>query len=151
LGLTGLYSAYSNGEAQDSLTSTLAANAQFGHFARNWLDYTALNAVYSQAVRGNESPFLFDRIEDTRVLSLGLRQQVYGPIRFGIQTSLGLDEGKQLSTDYTLEWSRRAYGVEFRYNPILELGSVSLRISDFLWNGGSRPFNTEFNAEGETP
>ncbi|NJM58257.1 MAG: DUF3769 domain-containing protein [Synechococcales cyanobacterium RU_4_20] len=57
LGLTGLYSAYSNGEAQDSLTSTLALNAQFGHFARNWLDYTALNAVYSQAVRGDASPF----------------------------------------------------------------------------------------------
>ncbi len=148
LGLTGLYSAYGNGDTQQSITSTLGVSGQLGHFARNWLDYTSFNAVYSQAVRGQESPFEFDRIQDTRVLSLGVKQQIYGPMRFGFQTSLSLDEGEQFSTDYTLEWSRRAYGVELRYNPILELGSVSLRISDFLWNGGSRPFNT--NQRDET-
>ncbi len=77
-GITGLYSAYGNGETQESLTTTLGLNGEFGHFSKKWLDYTAVNVVYSQAIRGDESPFQFDRIADTQVLSLGLRQQVYG-------------------------------------------------------------------------
>ncbi|NJN32539.1 MAG: DUF3769 domain-containing protein [Synechococcales cyanobacterium RM1_1_8] len=140
LGLTGLYSGYSNGESQPSLTTTLSLNGQVGHFAKNWLDFTSWNVTYSQAIRGDASPFQFDRIEDTRVLGFGLRQQVYGPIRFGLQSSLNLDTGERFSTDYTLEYSRRAYGVELRYNPVLELGSVTLRISDFNWLGGTDPF-----------
>ncbi len=140
VGLTGLYSGYSSGDSQDSLTTTLSFNGQLGHFSKNWLDYTGWNLTYSQALRGEESPFSFDRIEDTRVLFFGLRQQLYGPVRLGFQSSLSLQTGERFSTDYLLEYSRRAYGVELRYNPVLELGSVMLRISDFNWLGGTDPF-----------
>ena len=140
VGLTGLYSGYSNGESQDSVTTTLSFAGQVGHFSKDWLDYTGWNLTYSQAIRGDQSPFTFDRIEDTRVLSFGLRQQLYGPVRVGLQSSISLQTGERFSTDYLLEYSRRAYGVELRYNPILELGSVTLRISDFNWSGGTDPF-----------
>jgi len=58
-----------------------------------------------------------------------------------VQTSLNLDTGERISTDFTLEYSRRTYGIALRYNPELELGSLSLRISDFNWAGGSDPFS----------
>ncbi len=141
ISLTGLYSGYSNGDSQDSITTTLGFNGQVGHFSKDWLDYTGWNLTYSQALRGDESPFTFDRVEDTRVLSFGLRQQLYGPIRVGLQSSISLQTGERFSTDYLLEYSRRAYGVELRYNPVLELGSVTLRISDFNWLGGTDPFS----------
>ncbi|MEY3404456.1 MAG: LPS-assembly protein LptD, partial [Cyanobacteriota bacterium] len=51
-----------------------------------------------------------------------------------------LDTSKEISTDYTLEYSRRTYGITLRYNPVLQLGGFSIRISDFNWTGGTDPF-----------
>lgn len=84
---------------------------------------------------------MFDRAADTKILSVGLTQQIYGPFRLGIQTAINLDTGESLSTDYTLEYSRRTYGIILRYNPVQELGSIGLRISDFNWFGGTDPFS----------
>jgi hypothetical protein len=91
--------------------------------------------------QGNRSPFLFDRIADTSVLSAGITQQIYGPFRLGIQTSLNLNTGREISTDYLLEYSRRAYNIQLRYNPAQQLGSISLRISDFNWTGNPGVFD----------
>jgi len=74
-------------------------------------------------------------------LSVGVTQQIYGPFRLGVQTSINVNTGRDLSTDYVLEYSRRTYGVVLRYNPTLELGSLTLRISDFNWVGGTDPFS----------
>ena len=134
-GITGVGSFYSNGEVQSSLNATVGLQGQLGHFSRSYLDYTGFNLFYSQAIRGDESPFLFNRIADTRTLGAGLTQHLYGPILFGFQTSWNLDSGEIISTDYTLEYSRRSYNITLRYNPVLQLGSISLRINDFNWNG----------------
>jgi hypothetical protein len=83
---------------------------------------------------------LFDRYVDTQIVTLGITQQIYGPIRFGIQSSYSLTAGKEISTDYFIEYSRRTYNILIRYNPILELGSINLRISDFNWNGNPGRF-----------
>jgi len=45
-----------------------------------------------------------------------------GPFRLGVQASLNLDTGELYNTDFTLEYSRRTYGIALRYNPDL-LGS----------------------------
>ncbi|MEM7760916.1 MAG: DUF3769 domain-containing protein, partial [Cyanobacteria bacterium P01_A01_bin.40] len=76
-----------------------------------------------------------------QILSLGITQQIYGPFRAGFQTSLDLEDGDTISTDYLLEYSRRTHNVILRYNPELEIGSFSLRISDFNWQGNPRPFS----------
>lgn len=141
VGVTGTSSHYSNGDNQTSLTGTVGLLGQFGHFSRPFLDYTAFNISYSQSLINGISPFIFDRVADTRVLSAGLTQQIYGPFRIGVQAVINLDTGQQISTDYILEYSRRTYGITLRYNPQLELGSLSLRISDFNWVGGSDPFS----------
>jgi hypothetical protein len=133
--VTGVVSAYSSGDSQQSLTGSIGLNGQVGHFSRPYLDYTGFNLSYSQLLRGGESPFLFDRDVDTSVISAGITQQIYGPFRFGFQTSISLDNKQEISTDYFLEYSRRTYNILLRYNPVLQLGSLSLRISDFNWTG----------------
>ncbi len=140
-GITGISSFYTTGNTQATLTGSVSLQAQFGQFSRPAFDYTGLNIGYSQTLRSGDSPFLFDRAVDNRVLSGGILQQIYGPVRFGVQTSINLDTSREISTDYILDYSRRAYGVTLRYNPTLQLGSINLRISDFNWTGRTEPFD----------
>ncbi|MGK7934753.1 MAG: DUF3769 domain-containing protein [Xenococcaceae cyanobacterium] len=139
--LTGVSSFYSNGDRQQSLRASIGIQGQLGHFSRSYLDYTGFNLTYFQGFLDDESPFLFDRFVDEQVISLGISQQIYGPIRFGIRTSLNLDESNEISTDYVLEYSRRTHNISLRYNPVLKLGSISLRISDFNFRGDPEPFD----------
>jgi hypothetical protein len=140
-GLTGTTSYYTNGDNQSTLIGTIGLEGQIGHFSRSFLDYTAFNVSYSQGLDSGESPFLFDRAVDTRTLSAGITQQIYGPFTFGVQTSVNLDTGEYTSTDFILQYSRRTYGITLRYNPELELGGISFRLSDFNWTGGTNPFS----------
>ncbi len=140
-GIRGTTSYYTNGDNQTTLTGRVGLVGQVGHFSRPFLDYTAFNVIYSQGINSGLSPFLFDRSVDNRVLSAGISQQIYGPFRLGFQTSVNLDTGEESSTDYILEYSRRTYGLTLRYNPVLELGGISIRISDFNWAGGTDPFS----------
>jgi hypothetical protein len=139
-GVTGTTSFYTSGDNQNSLFGTIGLEGQLGHFSRSFFDYTAFNVSYSQGLNSGESPFLFDRVVDTKILNVGITQQIYGPFRLGFQTSVNLDTGESRSTDYILEYSRRTYGITLRYNPVLELGGISFRISDFNWTGGTDPF-----------
>ena len=135
LGLTGVLGQYSNGERQQSLRGSVSLGGQFGNFSRPFLDYTAFNVTYSQSLRAGESPFFFDRDVDRRTIDLNFTQQIYGPFRFGFRTSFNLDTDERISTDYILEYSRRTYNISFRFNPVLEIGSLSLQFSDFNWSG----------------
>ncbi len=138
--LRGIVNAYTNGDTQQNLVVTAGLSGQFGHFARDFLDYTAFNISYIQYIGSGQSPFLFDRTVDNRILSFGVTQQLYGPIRIGFQTSINLDTSNQISTDYILEYSRRTYAIVLRYNPVLALGAIGIRISDFNWTGGTDTF-----------
>ncbi|MBH8566051.1 DUF3769 domain-containing protein [Nostoc sp. CENA67] len=140
-GITGTTSYYTSGDNQSTLTGRVGLIGQIGNFSRPFLDYTAFNIIYSQGLNSGLSPFLFDRSVDNRVLSAGISQQLYGPFRLGFQTSINLDTGEQSSTDYFVEYTRRTYGITLRYNPVLELGGFSIRISDFNWTGGTDPFS----------
>jgi len=139
--LQGVVSGYSNGDSQQNLFATVSLYGQFGHFSRPYFDYSAFSVSYTQAIGGGESPFLFDRAVDNRVLSGSFIQQIYGPILFGVQASINLDSRDAISTDYLLEYSRRTHDIVLRYNPVLSIGSVTLRISDFNWTGGTTPFD----------
>ena len=124
---------YSNGANQAVLYGTLGLAAEVGHFAKDFLDYTGLTLSYTQAVASGKSPFLFDRVADTRSLTAGIVQQIYGPLRFGIQQSWSLDSGTLFDSVYSLEYARRTYSVVVRYNPNQGLGEFLIRISDFNW------------------
>jgi hypothetical protein len=139
--LTGVNSIYENEEGQRSLGGSISLEGQIGQFSDAVLDYTAFNIGLTQIVLNGESPFQFDRIIDTSVLSLGLMQQVYGPFRVGFQTAINIEDNEAISTDYFLEYSRRTYRVVLRYNPKVQLGSLNFQVFDFNWFGSPDPFD----------
>ncbi|MFZ9739878.1 MAG: DUF3769 domain-containing protein, partial [Prochlorotrichaceae cyanobacterium] len=141
LGARGIYGLYSNGDSQEALIGSVGLYGNFGHFSRPWFDYTQVTLAYSQALRGQQSPFTFDRIQDSQVLTLGFTQQLYGPIRLGADTSLNLVTGEEISTNYRVEYSRRAFSANLSYNPVLGVGALQFRINDFAWNGLSEPID----------
>jgi lipopolysaccharide export system protein LptA len=135
-GIRSALSSYSNGDSQSSIGYNVGIQGQIGNFSKESFDYTGFNLNYFQQIRGNNSsPFLFDRVADDRLLSAGISQQISGPLRAGIQASVNLDTGRQVSTDYYLEYSRRTYNFIIRYNPTLQLGSIGFRLNDFNWDG----------------
>jgi lipopolysaccharide export system protein LptA len=137
--ITGVLTGYSNGDNQNSFSGSIGLQGQFGHFSRQYLDYTGFNVTYSQLFPSGESPFLFDRVVDTKVLEAGITQQISGPFLAGFQTSINLNDGDPISTDYFLEYRRRTYNIRLRYNPVLDIGSISFRINDFNWEGNPEP------------
>ncbi len=141
-GIRTTFTRYSSGDSQNSLLADVALEAQLGHLSRNFGDYTRLLLGYSQSFIGEAtSPFLFDREVDRNVVSLGIAQQLYGPIIVGFETAFSIESGDAVSTIYSLEYSRRTYGVLLRYNATQETGSVGLRLSNFNWIGGTDPFD----------
>jgi hypothetical protein len=134
-GLRGSVAGYSSGDNISSVGYNIGIEGQIGNFTRSSFDYTGFNLNYFQRFQGTQSPFLFDRIVDNRILSAGILQQVSGPFRLGIQSSINLDTGKQISTDYYLEYSRRTYNAILRYNPTLQLITIGFRLNDFNWDG----------------
>ncbi|MEG4205234.1 DUF3769 domain-containing protein [Microcoleus sp. Pol7_A1] len=141
LGVRGVGTYYSSGDRQNSIAPSVGIQGQFGHFSRPFLDYTGFNVTYTQVGRDGISPFLFDRLVDLRVLSFGLVQQVYGGFRVGFQSAINLESGEAISTNYTVEYSRRSYAIILRFNPERQVGSLTFRISDFNWNGTPQPFS----------
>ncbi|MGK7939139.1 MAG: DUF3769 domain-containing protein [Crocosphaera sp.] len=140
-GVTGVTSLYGNGDSQPSVSGTIGLSGQIGNFSKPFLDYTGFNLVFSQALRGDPSPFFFDRFADLKTLSWGLSQQLYGPFRVGIQSAYNIDTDQEINTDLFVEYSRRTYSILLRYNTVLKVGSLSLRISDFNWGGNPGPFD----------
>ncbi|XLQ12296.1 MAG: DUF3769 domain-containing protein [cyanobacterium endosymbiont of Epithemia adnata isolate EadnSB Bon19] len=139
--VTGVASLYGNGDSQPSISGSIGVSGQLGNFSRPFFDYTGFNLSFSQALRGDPSPFLFDRFADLKTISWALTQQLYGPVRFGVQSALNIDTDDEINTDLFLEYSRRTYNILLRYNSRLQVGSISLRISDFNWSGDPGPFD----------
>jgi lipopolysaccharide export system protein LptA len=131
---------YSNGENQSLYGFNVSLQGQVGHFVAPAFDYTGFNIGYSQNFIGGSSPFLFDRVLDNRVITAGINQQLFGPVRVGLQTSINVDNGRAISTDYYVEYSRRTFSILVRYNPALQLGSIGFKLNDLDWNGPADPF-----------
>lgn len=141
LGATGVAGFYSSGDTQQYLSTGVGISGQVGHFSRRFFDYTGFNLSYGRGFKSSESPFLFDRYGDSRTLSWGINQQIFGPIRVGVQHQVNLDTNKTISTDYSFEYSRRSYNILFRYNPVLKRNFLSFRINDFRSQGSGDDFS----------
>ena len=137
----GVTNIYTEDDSQSYLSGTVGFQGQFGHFSRDFFDYTGFNLLYTQVALDGESPFLFDRRVDESILTFGLVQQIYGGLRAGFEYSINLENGLAVDNEFTLEYSRRTYGVILRISPVRRIGSLNLRISDFNWTGGSEPFS----------
>jgi hypothetical protein len=139
-GINARVGSYTNGESQSLYGYGISLQGQVGHFTAPAFDYTGFNVGYSQGFLSGSSPFLFDRFQDTRVITAGINQHLFGPLKAGIQTSINVDTARPISTDYYLEYSRRTFSIVTRYNPVLQLGSIGFRINDLDWRGQADPF-----------
>jgi hypothetical protein len=153
LSTTGVFSGYSNGDTQAGLTGSITLLGQFGHFSRPFLDYTAFSLGYSQVLKSGDSPFLFDRIVDLKTLSASLTQQIYGPLRFGIQIRYNLDTGNSIDTIYSLEYARRSYSFSASYSTGRQAAALSFRLNNLDWTGDPGPFSgdTRTGRSSKTP
>jgi len=137
----GTYTYYTSEDTQESLFGVIGITGELGHFSRDFLDSTIFNLSYQRAFIGEGgSPFTFDRDVDQNVLSGGIIQQIYGPFRLGFQTSINLDTGENIDTDFILEYSRRTYGIVVRFNPEQASGFIGFRLSEFDWDGRAARF-----------
>ncbi|NJO80265.1 MAG: DUF3769 domain-containing protein [Cyanobacteria bacterium RM1_2_2] len=137
----GVASAYSNGDTQNSLRGGVVLLGQFGNFSRPFLDYTAFTLGYFNTLRSGESPFLFDRIGDDQFVVASITQQIYGPLRFGVQVAYNLDTSDEIDTVYSLEYSRRTYSISATYSTGRSSAALTLRLNDFNWTGDPGPFS----------
>jgi lipopolysaccharide export system protein LptA len=142
-GLAGISSGYTSGDTQNALVGSVSIEGKVGNFSRNWLDYTGFKVSFAQIGNIGTSPFLFDRIADFKVVSLSVLQQLYGPVRVGLQTTINVDTGDQFNTNIIVDYSRRTYGVTFRFSPDRGLGAVLFRINGFNWEGNADPFSEQ--------
>lgn len=138
----GVANYYTNGSTQPALVAGAGFRGQVGHFSRHWFDYTSFDVGFTQTLSEPSSPFLFDRITDFSVLNVGLLQQIYGPLRAGAQMQINVDTGRVFDTNIIVEYSRRTYGVMFRYNLDRQLATILLRINGFNWRGNADPFSS---------
>lgn len=140
-GTTFTQSWYSNSETQSILNGYVNLRAVLGRFSRELLDYTALNIGYNSSLVNGSSPFLFDRISSFQQLSVGILQQIYGPVRAGVQTLWDPALGRTVDTYYTLSFDHRTYALTLSYNPVRQTGGIQLRVDEFNWgtNPGGRP------------
>jgi Protein of unknown function (DUF3769)/LptA/(LptD N-terminal domain) LPS transport protein len=142
LGVNANYSFYSSGEDQGFLSGTVGLLATLGNFSQPFFDYTKINISYTQGVVAGRSPFLFDRIADTQTFTVGILQQIYGPLRFGAEQTWNPGTGRIVDSNYSLQYDRRTYAIVIRYNPTREIGELVLRISDFNWGEPSSNITT---------
>lgn len=136
----GVANYYTNGSTQPALMTGAGFRGQFGHFSRNWFDYTSFDLGFTQTFNDQSSPYLFDRIADFSVVNVGLLQQLYGPLRAGAQLQINVDTGAVFNTNILVEYSRRTYGVVVRYNLDRQLAAIVFRINGFNWRGNADPF-----------
>ncbi|NJL47195.1 MAG: DUF3769 domain-containing protein [Leptolyngbyaceae cyanobacterium SM2_5_2] len=141
-GLRGVATYYTSNDLQESLEARLSLAGELGHLVRDYFDYTQFNIGFStNVIGGDTSPFLFDRVVDRNVLTGGILQQIYGPILAGFQTSINVENGREIDTNFILEYRRRTYGLLIRYSPVQETGFLGFRLSDFNWTGRTERFD----------
>lgn len=142
LGGRGTYTYYTSEDTQESLFASVGIVGELGQFSKDFFDSTVFNLTYRRSFTGEEgdSPFLFDRDVDQNVLSGGIIQQIYGPFRLGFQTSVNLDTGEVINTDYVFEYNRRTYSIVLRYNPTQSAGFLGFRLNEFDWSGRAPRF-----------
>jgi Protein of unknown function (DUF3769)/LptA/(LptD N-terminal domain) LPS transport protein len=152
-------SLYSNGDSQGVVQGRVGIEGTVGQFAKDTLDYTNFNFAYFNGVIGGQSPFFFDRVVGVEGFSVGILQQIYGPVRAGVQFEFNrvapglcdtfqgaraaIGDFCEANRVYTLRYDRRTYGVSLNYNPVQQAGFFQLRLDDFNWGtAGSTPRNT---------
>jgi hypothetical protein len=140
---TGLKSGiflYSDGSSQSALNFNAGPVLTYGSFKKKFLDFTKVGAIYSYVLKGGESPFRFDNLEEDPRINFYLQQQIYGPLVFSLDTILNLNNGTYSNVEYALDFKRRAYSLGAFYNSSNESLGIRFNIFNFDYLGLNKKF-----------
>ena len=140
---TGLQSGlflYSDSSSQSALRLNTGPVLTYGSFKKEFLDYTKFSTQYSYVFKNGSSPFDFDNINDDQRISFNLQQQIYGPLLFGFETTLNLNNGTYSNVKYSFDFKRRAYSIGAFYNSSNESLGIEFNIFKFDFSGFSKKF-----------
>ena len=112
----------------------------YGSFKEKFLDFTKVGAIYSYVLKGGESPFSFDNLEEDPRINFYLQQQIYGPLVFSFDTILNLNNGTYSNVKYALDFKRRAYSLGAFYNSSNESLGIRFNIFNFDYLGLNKKF-----------
>ena len=88
-----------------------------------------------------ESPFEFDNFNSHSRIKFDFKQQIYGPLLLGLSSDLIISNksenyGEFQNTQYTIDFSRRAYSISIFYK-----NEQSFGLKFNIFNFGSRSFD----------
>jgi hypothetical protein len=141
----GTLAYYGNGANQNTISLSGGPALTLGHFIKPFLDYTQITLIGSGTLKQGLSPFSFDRAVDLATISVGLNQQIVGPLMFSGGVGYNVDPGSQQYGEVTgsyveLRWQRRSYEFAVFYSPYEGLGGLRVRLNDFNFRGPGVPF-----------
>ncbi len=136
---------YEDGSNQEAIIFTSGPAITLGSLTKKYLDYSSLDVLAQYTLKGDDSPFRFDNINDTENIIFNLKQQIYGPIIFGFLSYLNLDAnhdnyGEFSNTQYSLDISRRAYSLGAFYKPSTSTVGIQFNVFNFDYFGLSSSF-----------
>ena len=131
---------YSDSSSQTALKLSTGPSLTLGSFKKEFLDYTKVSANYKYVIKGGESPFLFDNVDNDPRINFNFEQQIYGPLLFSFDTTLNLNSGSYTNENYALDFQRRAYSIGAYYNSTDESVGIRFNIFNFDYAGISSKF-----------
>ena len=140
-------SLYENGNSLNTLGFKIGPRLTVGTLKRKFLDYTKLAITLGSKYKQGQSPFNFDEAIDLSTVSLGLAQQIYGPLILNSELEFNIDRssnfyGNLINSKFEIRWQRRAYDFGIYYNPNKQLGGLTFRLNDFDFKGLGIPYTT---------
>ena len=136
---------YEDGSNQEAVIFSSGPSITLGSLTKKYLNYTSLDVLPQYVIKGNDSPFRFDNINNNENIKFNLKQQLYGPLIFGFLSYLNVNPnhdnyGDFFSTQYSLDISRRAYSFGAFYKPSSSAIGIQFNIFNFDYLGSSSSF-----------
>ncbi len=141
---SGIYF-YSDGSQQNAISFSSGPRFILGSFKKNFLDYTEVDLQGEYIIKNGISPFAFDDIDKTQKINFTFKQQIKGPLLFGYQGFVNLDNnsddyGKFSNNTYSLNIERRAYSLGAFYRESSKAFGIQFSLNNFNYQGFSAPF-----------
>ena len=134
--LSLLYSLYEDGNHQSYVGLGAGPELILGNFRKKYFDYTRLSLFPSYKIKGGDSIFKFDQVNDQFTLDIAFDQQLVGPLILKSNGSLNLDSdskdyGDFINSKISLNWKKRSYEFGIFYQPHNEVGGISFTLFSF--------------------
>ena len=130
------YSIYESGNHQEYIGFGAGPEFILGNFKKKYFDYTRISLFPFYKIKGGDSMFKFDQIDNQFTLDIAFDQQLFGPVLLKTTSTLNLDGdskdyGHFINSKISLNWKKRSYEIGIFYQPRNESGGVNFTLFGF--------------------